>query len=98
MKINNLDFSNHVGFELNKLNQPQVSGGKFSDFLLKSLESVNSIQKNSENMGNLLALGQGDNIHEVMLATEKADIALQLTLQVRNKVMEAYQEIMRMQI
>jgi flagellar hook-basal body complex protein FliE len=44
------------------------------------------------------AIGDIDNIHEVMIAQEKATVALQYTVQIRDKVLEAYNEIMRMQI
>lgn len=49
-------------------------------------------------MSAALAAGQVDDISQVIVAAEKADIALQLTLAVRNKAVEAYQEIMRMQV
>jgi len=45
-----------------------------------------------------LAAGQVEDISEVVIAGEKASIAVQLTMQVRNKMVEAYQEIMRMQV
>lgn len=45
-----------------------------------------------------LAAGQADNLHEVMIAVERASIALELTIAIRNKLVEAYQEIMRMQV
>jgi flagellar hook-basal body complex protein FliE len=44
------------------------------------------------------AAGRTDNIHQVMIAAEKSDIALQFTMQIRNKILDAYNEIMRMQI
>jgi flagellar hook-basal body complex protein FliE len=43
-------------------------------------------------------MGLNDNLHQVMIASEKADIALQFTVQIRNKILEAYQEIMRMNV
>ena len=49
-------------------------------------------------MSKALAAGQVEDISQVVVAAEKADIALQLTLAVRNKAVEAYQEIMRMQV
>ncbi len=45
-----------------------------------------------------LQSGESKNIHEVMISMEKADISMRLTVQMRNKVLEAYQEIMRMQV
>ena len=49
-------------------------------------------------LGAKLAAGELEDISQAVVASEKADIALQLTLQVRNKVVDAYQEIMRMQV
>ena len=49
-------------------------------------------------MNKMLAAGQVNDISQVVLASEKADIAMQLTLQVRNRVVDAYQEVMRMQV
>jgi flagellar hook-basal body complex protein FliE len=43
-------------------------------------------------------LGQAPSVHDTMIAMEKADVSLRLTTKVRNKVVEAYQEIMRMQV
>lgn len=70
----------------------------FGDYLKNALDSVNQLQLDSEQAGVDFAAGKTDNIHDVMIAGEKADIALQFTMQIRNKVVEAYNEIMRMQI
>lgn len=70
----------------------------FGDYLKSALNSVNQLQTDSTQIGIDFAAGKTDNIHEVMIAGEKADIAMQLTMQIRNKVVEAYNEIMRMQI
>jgi len=70
----------------------------FDDFLKNALDEVNKLQKDSENYTKLLALGEVENIHDVTIAAEKANIALQMTLTIRNKVVDAYKEIMRMQI
>ncbi len=74
----------------------QVVG--FSDFLNQALENVNALEKNADHSRMLLASGKIDNLHQVMIDAEKAAIAVQFTVQIRNKVMEAYNEIMRMQI
>lgn len=70
----------------------------FSKLLDNALNKVNQLQVESEKYKMLLSTGEVDNLHDVTIAAEKANIALQLTLSVRNKVVEAYQEIMRMQI
>jgi flagellar hook-basal body complex protein FliE len=70
----------------------------FSDTLKQALDQVNQLEKQSSHMGELLAAGKIDNIHDVTIAGQKASVAIELTVQVRNKVVEAYQEVMRMQV
>ena len=70
----------------------------FKDLLYRELEKVNSLQKDMEYLNKKLVIGEVDNIHEVVIAAEKAEMALQITLQIRNKALDAYNEIMRMQL
>ncbi|HHY13607.1 MAG TPA: flagellar hook-basal body complex protein FliE [Thermoanaerobacterales bacterium] len=70
----------------------------FKDLLFKELGKVNSLQKDMEYLNEKLVLGESHNVHEVIIAAEKAELALQLTIQIRNKVLDAYNEIMRMQL
>ena len=70
----------------------------FSDTLKDAIGSVNQIQKASDRAAENLATGKTDNVADVMIATEKADIALRLMVQVRNKIIDAYQEVMKMQV
>lgn len=78
--------------------EPAQTVPVFDEYLKNALGEVNSLQKESDNMSKALAAGQVEDISQVVIAAEKADIALQLTLAVRNKAVEAYQEIMRMQV
>ncbi|MDY5052996.1 MAG: flagellar hook-basal body complex protein FliE [Anaerovibrio sp.] len=78
--------------------EPAQTVPVFGEYLKNALGEVNSLQKESDNMSKALAAGQVEDISQVVIAAEKADIALQLTLAVRNKAVEAYQEIMRMQV
>ncbi|MBO8171022.1 MAG: flagellar hook-basal body complex protein FliE [Bacillaceae bacterium] len=73
------------------------AAASFSDFLNQSIEKVNRAQLEAEIMTEKLAAGEVQDVHQVMLAEQKAMLSLQLTLEVRNKAVEAYQEIMRMQ-
>jgi flagellar hook-basal body complex protein FliE len=73
-------------------------GPSFSETLKEAVQSVNDLQKKSDAAMQNLATGRTDNVAEVMIASEKADIALKLMVQVRNKMIEAYQEVMRMQV
>ena len=70
----------------------------FSEMLSKSLTEVNSMQVEANKAIQKLASGQTKNIHETMLAVENAEIAFKTMNQVRMKVIEAYKEIMRMQM
>lgn len=70
----------------------------FGEYLTDALKNVNDLQKESDTMNARLAAGQVEDVSQVVIASEKADIALQLTLQIRNRAIEAYQEIMRMQV
>jgi len=70
----------------------------FSQIMNKALDAVDLANKESASQSTSLLTGQSQNIHDIVIAAEKADIALKMTLQVRNKALEAYQEVMRMQI
>lgn len=82
------------------LNEDFKSGNsnRFSLFFNDALNKVNELQLDSDAYKKLLITGEVDNLHDVTIAAEKANISLQLTLGIRNKVVEAYREIMRMQI
>ena len=70
----------------------------FADTLTESLDKVNDLQKEADKAIEEFATGKTRNIHETMIAVNKADIAFRLTMQVRNKIVEAYQEVMRTQV
>lgn len=73
-------------------------GKSFGESLAESIEKVNNLQLEADRSIEDLATGKSQSIHETMLALGKADIAFRLTMQVRNKVVDAYQEIMRMPV
>lgn len=77
-----------------------TAGGpvSFSEMLSKSMMDVNNMQIEADKAVQKLASGQSKNIHETMLAVENAEIAFKTMNQVRMKVIEAYKEIMRMQM
>lgn len=72
--------------------------GSFSDLLEKTISSVNEHQVEADHAIKELIAGRNKNIHEAMLAVERAEMSLKLMTQVRNKVLDAYKEIMRMQV
>ena len=70
----------------------------FGQMLKNQLNEVNHLQSSADTAVQNLATGQDKDIHNTMIAMEKAGVAFQLTMQVRNKMIEAYQEVMRMQV
>ncbi|MCL5676932.1 MAG: flagellar hook-basal body complex protein FliE [Firmicutes bacterium] len=75
-----------------------ASGQSFAEVLQNTLDQVQQLQATSDRSALLVATGQAQDLHTAMIAAEKATLALDLTAQVRNKVLEAYQEIMRMPV
>ena len=70
----------------------------FGEFLTQALGEVNKLQNDSAQATFDLASGKLQDVSQVTIAAEKATIAMQLTMQVRNKMIDAYQEVMRMQV
>jgi len=70
----------------------------FAAVLREQLEAVNRLQLEAEQQAQRLARGEAESLHDVMIAAAKAQLALDLTVAIRNKVLEAYQEISRMQL
>ncbi|HYF95582.1 MAG TPA: flagellar hook-basal body complex protein FliE [Symbiobacteriaceae bacterium] len=71
---------------------------EFGQFLAEALANVEAAQHEAAAAAQRLATGEIKDIAEVTIASEKATLALQMTVQVRNKVLEAYQEMMRMPV
>lgn len=72
--------------------------GRFGDVLKKSLAEVNQLQLDAEKAVNALSTGKTDNVAEVMTAVQKADLAFKTMLQIRNKLLDAYNEVRQMRI
>ncbi len=70
----------------------------FGEFLVDALKKTNELQLESDKMNAALAAGRVEDISQVVVASQKAEIAIQLALQLRNRATSAYQEIMRMQV
>jgi flagellar hook-basal body complex protein FliE len=69
----------------------------FADVLSRSLEKVNNLQSDRSSLITSFASGENQNVHELMIAMQKAGLAMNMTAAVRNKVIEAYRELARMQ-
>ena len=73
------------------------SPGGFAQALGSAIQKVDDIQMDADAQAEKVALG-GGNLHEMSLALEKADVTMRLAMKVRNKLIDAYQEIMRMSV
>ncbi|MCA2959167.1 MAG: flagellar hook-basal body complex protein FliE [Silvanigrellales bacterium] len=72
--------------------------GSFGDMLAKGIKEVNSTVKESDQASMDLASGKSSNIHETMISVTKAELGFNMLVQLRNKAIEAYQDVMRMQV
>jgi flagellar hook-basal body complex protein FliE len=70
----------------------------FGEYLKKAIDKVNDKQIDAEQSTQQLITGEATDIHQVMIATEEARLSLELAVQMRNKMVDAYQELSRMQI
>ncbi len=73
-------------------------GQSFLDALKESIQEVNGIQKVADQSIQDLVMGKGQDLHQTMIALEKASVSFQLMMSVRNKIVTAYEEISRMQV
>jgi flagellar hook-basal body complex protein FliE len=81
------------------INKPQgTADSSFGSLLNQYIQDANGVVKDFESKSLSLAKGEAINLHDVTIAAQKASIAVSLTTQVRDKAVEAYQEMMRMQI
>ena len=72
--------------------------GSFGETLKSAIGEVDTLQKNADAALQDLVIGKGTDVHDVMIAAEKAAISFQLLMAIRSKMLEAYQEVMRMQV
>lgn len=82
----------------NKTSDAQKSDADFADTLKEAIQGVNALQKESAETTELFINGEITDVHQVTLSMEKARVGLELLLEIRNKMLEGYQEIMRMQL
>lgn len=95
MRIDGLNFYS-ITDTINK--KQEQSNVDFSTLLKKELDKVNDYQINAEESTMDLITGEASDIHQVLIATEEARLSLELAVQIRNKLVDAYQDISRMQI
>ncbi len=87
------------------LQQPQKQpalkpgeGSAFNEVLKKAIAEVNGLEKEADRQIVALATGKANNIQEAMIALQKADISFKTLMEIRDKLIQAYQEIMRMPV
>lgn len=97
-----IEISNPALKGLAQTTQPQGldqnDKGDFGKMLMDAIKEVNGLQQDSMKLQNDVMANRPVEVHDLMIAMESASTAMQMTMQVRNKMLEAYQEISRMQI
>lgn len=76
----------------------RVEKFSFASFLSRAINEVDNAERITQSIDKNLAAGNIDNLHDAMIAAQKAEITLSLALEVKNQVLEAYREIMRIQV
>ena len=79
-------------------NTAEVSPSSFKDLLKKALNDLNVSQVGSTESIQNLATGGEDNLHDVIISMEKAELTLQYAIEIRNKLLDAYQAVVQMQV
>lgn len=102
MKIAQLAVRNDLHFtgsdRAAALPQPAPDGSDFSATLGDAIDRVDGLQKDANKEIASFVAGENENVHEVMIAMNEAELSFQLMTEVRNKMLETYHELMRMQI
>jgi len=79
-------------------NPSSIEKRSFGDWLDQSIQTVSRMQEVADDSATKLTTGESKDIHNTMITMQKAEIAMNLTMEVRNKIMSAYDEIKRMQL
>lgn len=99
-EINNINFllPNRLDTVSSSQEKKPEASVDFSSMLKDALKDVNGAQLEADDAVQKVLSGETKDIHSTMIALQKADVSLKMMLEVRNKIMEAYQEVMRTQI
>lgn len=95
--INGLDPTGYRLAPLEQVSRREGTAG-FKESLTQTVREIDGLQKEANQAIETMAAGEPKDVHEVMISMEKAGISLRLMVQVRNKIMTAYEEIMRLQV
>ncbi len=92
------DFPQLQRFKLDEGKNQQAQGQSFAETLKSFLRDVNQLQKEAGEHVEALVSGETVDIHDVMIAVEKASVSFEMVMEIRNKILEAYQELLRTQV
>ena len=81
-----------------KAHDTASEGASFGDILKDAISTTNQLQKQSDIEIQKLMAGESEDLHSTLIAVQQADLSFQMMMQVRNKLVQAYQEITRMQV
>jgi flagellar hook-basal body complex protein FliE len=99
IRVQPVQLEESVGLILPKnLNKGKKAARPFSEVLKASMTKVNDLQGESDRMIEKMSLGEVEDVSEVSIAVEKAELALRLMVQIRDKLLDAYQQIGRMSV
>jgi len=98
ININPINIASNFKIDQNSKEIERSNKENFSKYFNDKLKEVNQLQKDSQKMTADFAVGKTDNIHQVMISAEKAKMAVNLTSAVQSKAIDAYKEIMRLQV
>ena len=98
ININPINIADNFKLDQGSKQIEEPNKENFSNYFNEKLQEVNQLQKDSQKMTADFAVGKTDNIHQVMISAEKAKIAVNLTTAVQSKAIDAYKEIMCLQV
>ena len=87
-----------VASPVSPIDPNQKAGSGFGSVLQDAIHKVGEFNQTASRSVESFLSGEGDDLHKTIMQTQRADLAMELFLQVRNKVVQAYQEVMRMQV
>lgn len=96
--IPSISISPELQKAIQKPDSSEKTSGGFGEMLSNKISEVDEVMKSADQAAQDFATGKSKNIHEAVLAMEMADTSLRMAVAVRNKVIDAYQEVMRMPV
>jgi len=94
--INTIPGVDSLAQKINNASSASAGGTDFVQTLEQTMQKVEALQTEAEKQVEGMMTGQGADVHSAMIAVEKADLSFQLMMQVRNKIVDAYQQISQM--